>query len=232
MDEKRDITKPPEKSNGDLVHTTVRTIASAIPGGSELVNAIVAPPIEKRRDEWIQSIAELLTELNKRLEGFDPSDLIKNESFISTFLEASTIAMKTHQKEKLEALRNAVQNSALPDAPEDNIQSMYLKLIDSLTPYHIFLLKFFFFSNESITTKKTSLKAYEWVFEAIPGIGNKIDLARKLIEDLKNEFLLEITSQPLVMTQGGLFGSRVTDFGRGFLIFIKSPFDEEDINTT
>ena len=231
MDEKIDITKPPEKTAGDIIHTTVRTIASAIPCGSELVNAIVTPPIEKRRTEWIEAIAKLITELSDRLDGFDPSNLSENESFISTVLNATTIAIKTHQKEKLEALKNAVQNSALPSAPEDNLRCIYFRLIDSLTPYHIRLLRFFAFANESTTHKKTSLQIWEWVYEAIPELPNNIDLAKKLIEDLRNEFLLEIKSLPVVMTTGGLFGSRVTNLGRGFLNFIKSPFDEEDIKT-
>src|SRR5206468_713468 len=75
-----------------------------------------------------------------------------NPRFTSTFIHATLIAMRTHQEEKLEALRNAVINSALPKAPEDDLQLMFLNLIDQFGEWHIRLLKFY--SNPAKTVEQ------------------------------------------------------------------------------
>lgn len=43
----------------------------------------------------------------------------------------------THQAEKIEALRNAVLNSADPGAPGADTQAIILSLIDRFTPSHL-----------------------------------------------------------------------------------------------
>ncbi|NER07865.1 MAG: hypothetical protein F6K17_37605, partial [Okeania sp. SIO3C4] len=45
------------------------------------------------------------------------------------------------QQEKLEALRNAILNSAIPNSLKDDIQAIFLKWIDEFTVSHIRLLK-------------------------------------------------------------------------------------------
>ena len=47
---------------------------------------------------------------------------------------------RTHDQAKKNALRNAVLNSALPDAPDADTQAMLLSLIDRYTPSHLRLL--------------------------------------------------------------------------------------------
>ena len=46
---------------------------------------------------------------------------------------ATQIAIRNHQRKKLEALRNAVLNSALVNASEEDIQLMFLNFIEYLT---------------------------------------------------------------------------------------------------
>ena len=226
MDEKKDITKVPDVQTSDIAHTAARVVTSLVPGGTELLNAIIAPPIQKRRDEWIQSIAECLVRLEEKVEGFRIEDLSENETFVTTVLHASQVAIRNHQKEKLEALRNAVLNSALPDSPDDNIQSIYLNLIDVFTPLHLRLLSFFdsprdYLRNMGIEMPDSGRGSLlEWGKKALPEIAEQEDLVRKISEDLKNQGLIEQVSFPVVMTMNGLFGSRTTDIGKDFLRFI------------
>jgi hypothetical protein len=51
--------------------------------------------------------------------------------------------MRTHQKEKIEALRNTVLNVAAGTGPDDNLQLIFLNIVDTLIPYHIRFLRFF-----------------------------------------------------------------------------------------
>lgn len=140
-------TTPPEMTVGDLAHLAARTIISGIPGAGgplkEFFSALVTPPLTKRRDEWVQSIAEGLVALQQKIHGFTFEALQNNETFVTTVMHATQIAMCNHQKEKLEALRNAVLNVAVGTGPDDDLQLMFLNFVDSLTPWHIRLLRFF-----------------------------------------------------------------------------------------
>ena len=99
--------------------------------------------MEKRRDERMDSIARRLSELEQKVDELRLEDLRDNEAFVSTVMHASQAALRSHQKEKLDALRNAVLNAALPNAPDDDLQLMVLNYIDSLTPGHLRILTFF-----------------------------------------------------------------------------------------
>ena len=91
----------------------------------------------------MEEIAQALGELSERVEGFNIEDLAENPAFISTVLNASQAAMRSHQEEKLEALQNAVLNSALPNAPDDDFQLVFVSYVDTLAPWHLRLLKFY-----------------------------------------------------------------------------------------
>ncbi|HTS57938.1 MAG TPA: hypothetical protein VMH03_10335, partial [Terriglobales bacterium] len=47
-----------------------------------------------------------------------------------TVLQATQIALRTHQEEKLEALRNAVVNSTSGQVLEDDVRAVFLNLVD------------------------------------------------------------------------------------------------------
>jgi hypothetical protein len=58
-------------------------------------------------------------------------------------MHATQVALRNHHTEKREALCNAVLNVASGNAPQDNIQLMFLDFIDTLTPWHLRILHFF-----------------------------------------------------------------------------------------
>jgi hypothetical protein len=49
-----------------------------------------------------------------------PERLATNEAFVTVTMQASQGAIRNHQQAKLEALRNAVLNSALPNPPQED----------------------------------------------------------------------------------------------------------------
>lgn len=138
-----------KKSKGDLGHAL---IIGGLPGIFGPVGSIFAalfgsvvypPPITQRINQLLMDIAFKLEELELRGK-LEIDELLKNEGFISTLLHATQIAIRTHQKEKLEALKNAVLNSALKTAPEDDYKILFLSFIDNFTIAHVKLLKFFY----------------------------------------------------------------------------------------
>ena len=138
--------EPPKPGKGDVVHAVVRAGLSSIPavGGPavELFQMVFAPPLEKRRDEWMNQVGEALRDLEQE-RGIRLEDLQANDVFIDTVLQATQIAFRSSQEEKRGALRNAIYNAALSNPPEQSLQQIFLDLIDSFTVWHLRILKLF-----------------------------------------------------------------------------------------
>lgn len=101
MTKRQDIPKP---TSGDVLHTLTKAGLSAIPivGGpaAELFTYLVVPPLTKRRDEWLRLIADGLRALEEKVENFSIESLSQNEDFVTMLLEASHLAVRSHQKRK------------------------------------------------------------------------------------------------------------------------------------
>jgi len=132
------------KSKGDIAREVGRAIISAIPvaGGPIQVvfENVFSAPIEKRKQAWLEELAEVVTELQRRVEGLTPERLAANDAFVTVAMQASQVAIRNHQNAKLEALRNAILNSGMPNPPEEDEQLIFVRLIDQLTPWHLRLL--------------------------------------------------------------------------------------------
>jgi len=222
-----------KNSKGDIAYTTAKAGLSLIPilGGvaTELFSSIIAPPISKRRDEWLVRIANGLQELQNKLPEFDISLLSQNEIFITTVMHATQTAIKNHHVEKLEALKNAVLNSAVGIKLDENIQLIFLNYIDSLTPWHLRILQFFtnpidWFKNNNKTVPNMSMGSpshcLEDAFDDLRGNRNFYDL---VVKDLFAQGLLGIESLHTTMSGSGAIASRTTEFGNQFIIYITEP---------
>jgi hypothetical protein len=108
----------------------------------ELFSATFGPPLEKRRDQWIESLYEKLKELETKIDGFTIDNLAENEVFITTLINATQIAIRSHQKEKHDSLRNIVLNAALPNSLDEELQLLFLSFLDSFSATHVRLLNF------------------------------------------------------------------------------------------
>jgi hypothetical protein len=134
----------PQPTFEDVTYAGRKGLASIIPfvGGaaSELLG-LLSSPLAQRRDDWFEDLARRLLDLEGNVEGFHFEDLSQNEQFVSATLQAMQAALRTHQEEKLKALRNAVLHVASGDAPNEHHQTVFLSLIDRFTPVHIDLLR-------------------------------------------------------------------------------------------
>lgn len=106
----------------------------------ELVQSLLAGPLKNRSDQWMDELGQTISSIHQHIGG-SLEDLQSNDLFMDTVLRASQLALKTSQKEKREALRNAITNSILPDAPDEILQQMFLNLIDECSVWHIRVLK-------------------------------------------------------------------------------------------
>ena len=236
MEEKPKITK------GDVGHALAKGIIGGIPiplgasVASEIFNLVIAPPLTKRRDEWIESIAEGLKKLEEKVGGFKMENLSQNEQFITTVMQASQAAIRNHQKEKLEALKNAVLNAALPSAPEEYLQLIFLNVADTLTTWHMRILKFF--DNPEIYIKEANIKIPDWeeispigvFFHLYPRFQDQLPIFNLMIQDLADirELLSEDKIRERMKKMAYLSISHTTNLGKQFIKFITSPIGEKE----
>lgn len=231
MDENEiDITEVPKENDKDAAHAIVRAIVSIIPiaGGPalEYMKYLYTAPVEKRRDEWIRAVGTRLVECEKNISDFNKTVLATNELFITILLNASYIALRNHQQEKLYALQNAVLNTATNMPIEENLQIVFVNMIDSLTPIHLKLLAYFRDPKKWIEKNKISKISSS---EIMPECKEEPGIYKKIIRDLITQDLVsEIGAVNYTFDEKSknLFFPITTPIGNKFLDYIS--FAEKD----
>lgn len=223
----------PKQTAGDVAIAVARGVISGVPiaGGvaSEVFNLIVTPPLSRRRDEWIESIVAGLKDLQEKVEGFKIEDLSKNDVFITTVMHASQAAVRNHQKEKLDALRNAALNAALPTAPEEDLQTIFLSYIDTFTTWHIRILKLFddpnqWFIKQGKKWPNLEFGALDHILNAAyPELAGSRGFSDQIFKELYDKGLVNTEGLHGTMTKNGLTAQRTSDLGKAFIKYITSP---------
>lgn len=228
----KDLIDPIVEPEGEKAHRLTRAALSSIPvlGGSavEAFNALIEPPMARRKTQWMIDVTEAINELFEK--GLVPlEELLKNEKFFTTLVHASNIAIRNHQQQKLDALKNAVLNSALPDPPDDTLQQLFLNFVDSCTSWHIALLKLFkdpkkWAEDNDHTFPGWSMAGLSAVIEsAFPNLLGQQDMCRLIWQELYRNGLINTEHINASMSAHGLFQKRTTVIGDKFILFISEP---------
>ncbi|MCC6615805.1 MAG: hypothetical protein IT320_20205 [Anaerolineae bacterium] len=232
----------PKKRLGDVEHTAIKTLAALIPyvGGSlaELFNYLVAPPIEKRRDQWLKSLYDGLKGLEQKYEQFETGAAFENEEFVTTFLQATRHALVNHEKENLRALRNTVLNSALSSAPSEVRQKIFVDWAGELTAWHIRILKLF--ADEPSRIPEIHLSDSSWqmniaadrlaslIEERYPETRGNYHLYMQIVGDLNSKGLLTNLLPEKGMASRIEHRPVLSPIAEDFLGFITSPIEEDE----
>ena len=205
----------------DLSHLATRVVLSAVPvvGGpaTEIFSAIINPPLEKRRNEWIESVVDGLHQLEQRVNTLDVKALSDDRRFVTTLLHASRLAVQNHQHKKVQALRNAVLQSAICPNLRSSEELLFLTLVDRLTALHLQLLGFFASYDAYLESHHETVRRCGSLSDAICTLENErlstrrhllgddahAVYARKAIRDLMLEGLLELWTEE-THYQGGV----------------------------
>lgn len=218
----------------DANYLLLNTAASLIPGVNEILKFLFDDPAMKRRDDWIQSLSERIQKLEEN--NINIKDLKNNKNFISAVFYASSIAIKTHSKEKHAILLNALTNTALINSADETKQTIFLNLINEFTELHVLLLRFF--RNPEFYIKSFYDKQPPQFFSSITSSylnlflkqNDKLNITNEIIFLLTNSLhsngLISIDSQSISNSQtlNGLKEKRTTTLGDEFIDFIKNPF--------
>jgi hypothetical protein len=155
----------------------------------------------------MEEIGQALRELEERM-GIVLETLQENERFIDTALEATLIALRTSNHEKLEALKNAVLNSATADAPEEVHQQIFLGLIDDLSTLHVRVLR----EMEGLIM---GTSAERYLSQLLPDFQSEKSLYLHVWNDLVARNLIRVVNNAV----HSINVSRTT-LGNGFIRFI------------
>ena len=221
----------PEATLEDRLHTLAKAGIASIPGvgaaASELFTVILAPPLEKRRVEWMNDVAEHLKDLEERGD-LKLEYLQDNETFITTVMQASQAAVRNHQSEKREALRNAVLNAALPHAPEESFQQQFINHVDTFTVWHIRLLDLFkdppaWFEKNDVKMIPSLNSIEQLITTAWPELNDQYDFLNIVTQELETKSLYLSGRLRALMNPRGVYSKRTTEIGDSFLKFITAP---------
>ena len=219
---------PNNKTKGDYLHKVVEVGLNSLPFGSILAaifDEAIQPPLEKRRQEWFKSIDQRLRRLEE--DDIDISGLINNNLFIDMLLEASAIAIKSSEQEKLLALQNAVINTALNESIADTSKRIFVQKIDQFTVWHLKLLQLM--SDPRLELKRQGKKPNSYiagsisqvVFQAFPFFEGNKELLDIIWNDLYSSGFVTTSSVASSGSSSGMYNSRTTEFGEKFLHFVK-----------
>ncbi len=225
---------PQKSSTREAIETFAEAGISLVPFfGSPFAvafSAVVGRSFSKRRDEWFQSVATALESLIERVEGLTIEKLAENNLFLDSLPRATRMAESTHQSEKLDALRNAVLNSALPGSPDADTQTILLNYVEDLTPSHLQLMALLnnppvFYQQRGMAWPQLSMGGMSHIVEQAFPLWQR-DFSDQLLRELNSRGLVGISSLHITQSGSGLANSTTTGLGRTFLDFISNPLSK------
>jgi hypothetical protein len=232
----------PQPTFEDFANAGRKALVAMIPvlgaAGSELMG-LLSSPVTLRRDAWLEDLARRLRDLEYRFREFRFDNLDDNERFVSATLHATQAALRSHQKEKLEALRNAVLNTAIGVPQSADYDTVFLSLIERFAPSHLKALAAFakdafpprfldaWVGDDPSAPGQADFERREsvfgWVRTSVPDLaGEDEGFIQAILTDLFSAGLTTLHPEIRSVTADRL-GGTATEFGRQFLRFITSP---------
>jgi hypothetical protein len=211
----------------------VQTLREAIEKGIEQVpvagpitNFIVsrfwAPSASRRLEEWLKEFAD---DFDRHCAGCSVENIVQDEAFISASIQVARIVVSTHQREKLDYLRNALLNIAIGKGVGEVKQQIFLNAIESFTPAHVKTLNLIWRSLNPGWDQHSvplPLRTYSRAIELlVPEIKGQPAIIAAVLADLRNRGLTTLSSADIQFPQGGL----VTNLTAEFLNFVLNPQD-------
>jgi len=180
----------------------------------------------KRISEFAKQIAEDLKRLNDKIN----KDYIIKDEFAYMFEQAFRGVAQNYQKDKIEAFRGILINSAIRQDVKQEEKEFFLNLADNLSVLHLRILKFLANPGDYIEEQEIDPNSIQGGFSDIFRKLMPV-LATSIIEsafgDLYRQGLIN-TDTPIFHTMTAasglhLVGDRVKELGKKFIEFCKAP---------
>lgn len=197
-------------------------------GISSLMTDYIPKSKLTRLEDFAQKVADDLEALQDRI---DESSILTDD-FAYTFERCFRGAAENYQREKLEAFRGILINSALGSNLQEDEKEYFLNLVSTLSVLHMRVLKFMsspvqYLKDNDIPQNSIRGGFSQFFPAAIPRVN--IEVIKSAFGDLyqygffntdKSIFSITASVQGLDLLGNG---SRVTEFGKRFSNFCESP---------
>jgi len=181
LQEKLDLFK--QGNNKDKNYNALKALVSSIPAVGSLsvhfYETYIKEPSSQRLHDFLEKLVQELFILKQQIDAVS----FDNPTFQTTFKKAIRIAECEHRQEKLEALRNAVLNSAIPNSFKNDIQAIFLRWIDEFTVSHIRLLKMLHYIDNY---------NYEDFLANLPDLEENRIFYNQILKQLNDKYLIDL----------------------------------------
>lgn len=224
--------KAPLDQGEGLDMTVVKIVLGFVPGVGGALAEIAGHfnnNLARRQEFWMLQVSEAINALQKR-SGLTVDELMKNEAFTSFLLQATPIALRNHQKEKITTLKNALASVGNPEFGDEDLAFQFLRYIDELTVSHLTILRIISSRTDAFKEVKSMEQASEQLKQE-----NQADIspllartylrdldARGLVNAIDLEDLPDFESKAVYIAaeQTDRHPLQLTEIGRKFQAFI------------
>lgn len=226
-----ELEAPLDQGEG-LDMTVVKIVLGFVPGVGGALAEIAGHfnnNLARRQEFWMVQVSEAINALQKR-SGLTVDELMKNEAFTSFLLQATPIALRNHQKEKITTLKNALASVGNPEFSDEDLAFQFLRYIDELTVSHLTILRIISSKADAFKEVKSMEQAFEQLTQE-----NQADIspllartylrdldARGLVNAIDLEDLPDFESKAVYIAaeQTDRHPLQLTEIGQKFLAFI------------
>lgn len=185
--------------------------------------------LARRQEYWMVQVSEAINALQKT-SGLTVDELMKNEAFTSFLLQATPVALRNHQKEKITILKNALTSVGNPKFSDEDLAFQFLRYIDELTVSHLTILRIIANRADAFKEVKSMQQAFEQLIledqtDISPLVARTYlrDLdSRGLVNAIDLEDLPDFESKAVYIAaeQTDRHPLQLTELGEKFLSFI------------
>ena len=200
-----------------------------------IFNWLFGSSYEKRLERWRAEIGETVRKLHE-VWGISYKDLLTNEDFHSVVYQATIIATKTHQEEKLESLRIAIENTVLAPKLVESKRKVFLNLIDNFSEMEIRILHYLDDPMLHLDCEKKKdidrprkLNLIELVLMKFPEYSKDFNFIKFVLNDLNSKQLLTDDVFISIDPKYKIHPS-TTQLGREFVQFITEKKADESVS--
>ena len=135
----------PEQTLSDELSDTGRELIASIPAMGPLikvfVDMVLPSAYEHRLSGWRTAVSDAIARI-ETTRSINLDRLTKDDGFADVLLQASQAAIRNRHIEKRLALANTVANAAATATSDRDLELLFIRFIDELTPGHLSLLRF------------------------------------------------------------------------------------------
>jgi hypothetical protein len=133
-----------KSTNEDKDYGAIKASINLLPvigsPAAEFFSTYVTSPSQKRLEKFLEELIKELRKLETQVNNFRLESLQEDETFATMLMQSLEIARRSHQAEKLKALKNLLLNSVLQNSISDDVKLLFLDWIDQLKDTHLYLL--------------------------------------------------------------------------------------------